>query len=428
MDHLPRLLGSNGPWHNIPFYGRFNYDGLGIRGFPSRCSFQLENPGAIYTNDEYSAFFQAWLYFGTLVDVFGAYDIPVLTDDFYHEVNGRLHLKTDRLEDYIAAWIVQASREDGAILEKDKYRYRARTIGENVGARLGQFVGKAIVKAKYGNVDYGSTHAEANAGEAVPGQIIQGEREKTRVRAFKIFKTLETVSTTLHGYGQGSSSIEDAIWDSVLILCSTLESAAYSIYRAFEFDFKFRHLFHTLPARLRGSVFDEMGWCPREKKIIDGLVEGDQCVLSLCAQLDRRQDRALHSKCDQKMCHGYQITDKAEYKTKHVTSNCLCEFIGFGKCEVIGSSPSNESIICRVVNRESSLPRKLRSAPMVTYTNGSLQIVDVSLIGAEAVRLTNLPVSKQYVAISHVWADGLGNRDANDLPRCQLERLQVSEL
>ncbi len=28
------------------------------------------------------------------------------------------------------------------------------------------------------------------------------------------------------------------------------------------------------------------------------------------------------------------------------------------------------------------------------------------------------------VAISHVWADGLGNNQANKLPICQLERLQ----
>ena len=30
----------------------------------------------------------------------------------------------------------------------------------------------------------------------------------------------------------------------------------------------------------------------------------------------------------------------------------------------------------------------------------------------------------QYVALSHVWADGLGNPHANALPRCQLLRLQ----
>ena len=29
----------------------------------------------------------------------------------------------------------------------------------------------------------------------------------------------------------------------------------------------------------------------------------------------------------------------------------------------------------------------------------------------------------EYTAISHVWADGLGNLEANALPRCQVERL-----
>jgi hypothetical protein len=418
MDHLPRLLGSIGALPDVPFYCRYEYAEGGILEFPGRRDFKVTNPGGIYARDEYSAFFQAWLYFGTLIEVFRTYDIRVSISDFSRRERGRQLLTTDCLRDYIAAWIVRASRKDRAILEKDMYRYQARTVGEDVGATIGRAVGKAIVRGRYGNIRSGSSQNEPCPKAMTDVEEQKEGREDTKARAFKIYEVLRTVSAVMHDYGSEASYIDDAVWDSVLILGCTLQTAAYFIYRAFQFDFKFLRLFDNLSARLRDQMYDENGWCPREKKIIGDLVEGDQCVLYLCAHLDRREDRYLHSRCDQTRCEGYQIKDNAEYKTKHVKRLCECGFVGFGS--------SKESFICKAVYQKSNLPRKLGSAPMITYKDGELQIVHVSLIGAEAGRLTKIPYTQQYVAISHVWADGLGNRDANDLPICQVSRLQVS--
>ena len=245
------------------------------------------------------------------------------------------------------------------------------------------------------------------------------------MRASKIHQLLEDVSKILHNFVPDATLIDGRVWDSVFILCSTLQTAAYFIYRAFTFDFKFTDLFNGVPARLLADSFSENGWCPRERKIINDLVEGDKCVLFLCAQLDRRDDQTRHSSCNEKMCYAYQV-DNATYKTRHVRPDCRCEFIGFGRSQTGGAQSAISKAVMKVTSQESRFPKKLNSAPMILYQNGELRIVEISPMVAEAGRLIK-PFGNRYVAISHVWADGMGNPHSNDLPRCQVERLSVSQ-
>jgi hypothetical protein len=56
--------------------------------------------------------------------------------------------------------------------------------------------------------------------------------------------------------------------------------------------------------------------------------------------------------------------------------------------------------------------------PMATYSEGQLRLVPVS---------PSFLQGKTFVAISHVWADGMGNVNENALPRCQLTRIQVCD-
>ena len=61
----------------------------------------------------------------------------------------------------------------------------------------------------------------------------------------------------------------------------------------------------------------------------------------------------------------------------------------------------------------------------ITFQNGVLEPVKVPLGKAKTSAFLKTPISGwNLVAISHVWADGLGNPHANKLPSCQLARLQ----
>jgi hypothetical protein len=85
MDHLPQLWDSaKGRIQlQVPFLddSRYIYDGQGLEGFEARRNFKFvlpnDNPDALRDRDS-SAFFQSWLFFGILTEVFQVYDIPVI--------------------------------------------------------------------------------------------------------------------------------------------------------------------------------------------------------------------------------------------------------------------------------------------------------------------------------------------------------------
>lgn len=82
--------------------------------------------------------------------------------------------------------------------------------------------------------------------------------------------------------------------------------------------------------------------------------------------------------------------DTKNYKPKHVTSACTCAFV---------KPPL--STICEFVYK--------KEVPVVVFDGTNLLVHSAS--------------DTPYVAISHVWADGLGSVTEEGLPRCQTERL-----
>ena len=85
----------------------------------------------------------------------------------------------------------------------------------------------------------------------------------------------------------------------------------------------------------------------------------------------------------------------AEYETKHVAGCKGCD-------DVVADSET----LCSIVKK---------GIPLIYGITDDDDDPNIFLIEGEA----DLP----YVAISHVWSDGLGNLDRNALPRCQLLRL-----
>jgi hypothetical protein len=89
-----------------------------------------------------------------------------------------------------------------------------------------------------------------------------------------------------------------------------------------------------------------------------------------------------------------------EYKQKHTTANCSCTLIHAPQAimEAIRRGPRN-------------------SIPLITpyRTTQSGTVTYVQLVDSEQ--------TSSFVAISHVWSDGLGNSEKNAIPRCQFDRL-----
>jgi hypothetical protein len=57
-----------------------------------------------------------------------------------------------------------------------------------------------------------------------------------------------------------------------------------------------------------------------------------------------------------------------------------------------------------------------------------LACVEINKQGEVRLKVTRMTHGTPFVALSHVWSDGLGNPAANSLPQCQLLRLQRNVL
>lgn len=137
------------------------------------------------------------------------------------------------------------------------------------------------------------------------------------------------------------------------------------------------------------------GWCVTEIKLILDTVVSLQ-TLHFFACFDKTDAKQSHRGCDMQQCRVYQ-NDLSNYQTQHVSKECDCKELSV-----------DPEALYRIL-RTKALPL-IRVRPSQSLGELSVDIV------------ASRPKSR-YVALSHVWADGLGNPNANALPRCQLADL-----
>ena len=134
------------------------------------------------------------------------------------------------------------------------------------------------------------------------------------------------------------------------------------------------------------------GWCMTEVKLMLDTAMSLQ-TLHFMANLDKKDAGQNHQACDTQQCMIYQ-NNLGTYRTQHVSKDCDCQ-------ELFIDQEALHTIL-----RSKALPL-IRVRPSQT-----LEALSVDVVASQ-------PTSR-YVALSHVWADGLGNPYANALPRCQL--------
>ena len=145
----------------------------------------------------------------------------------------------------------------------------------------------------------------------------------------------------------------------------------------------------------RASSMQDHGWCPSQVAMLLSSTCPVQLVYFL-TRLSQPDVPGRHQTCDQHKCTAYQINPD-EYKTRHATANCDCK-------HWVANVSTIDSIL-----KDGRLPllRISQGHPLADLT--------VEIVASES--------KSRYVALSHVWADGLGNPTENALPRCQLRHL-----
>lgn len=142
------------------------------------------------------------------------------------------------------------------------------------------------------------------------------------------------------------------------------------------------------------------GWCVH---MVEHLSQTyDNRTFSYLASRERPNARQeSHDRCtSHDACIAYN-TDPAWYETRHIARECDCEDVSV-PCEKLGS-----------------IIRK-GHVPLIAIEDNAEHV------GQPVLRLVARRQKCRYVAMSHVWADGLGNPKHNSLPLCQISRIKDS--
>ncbi|KAI7366589.1 hypothetical protein KC354_g4027 [Hortaea werneckii] len=149
----------------------------------------------------------------------------------------------------------------------------------------------------------------------------------------------------------------------------------------------------------RQAEMIDHGWCPSEIAVL----RREFHTLSAQTYLQHMEKPGLgltHGNCSSMRCEKLQII-KDQYRTAHV-EGCRCK-----AADLKDIDPDLQAVI-----------RHLEA--------GTFPVLRIDGDNERNVRIEAIPYTAgtSYVALSHVWADGLGNPSAIELPPCQLLRLR----
>ncbi|KUJ23592.1 uncharacterized protein LY89DRAFT_680318 [Mollisia scopiformis] len=138
----------------------------------------------------------------------------------------------------------------------------------------------------------------------------------------------------------------------------------------------------------------EHGWCRSDIARAEAKYDKVQ-TLYIARMLDKSHPIRDHSQCTDASCYAHQ-NNMSQYDVQHQKLSCSCTEL--------------------VMEEESLLSMVLEEGhyPLLKFEG------QMDNLSCEPVRSGSQP----YVAISHVWSDGLGNAEANALPKCRLYHLQ----
>ncbi|KAI9866729.1 MAG: hypothetical protein M1813_000671 [Trichoglossum hirsutum] len=206
--------------------------------------------------------------------------------------------------------------------------------------------------------------------------------------------SLETEHTA-----SGGNHIPSIARDTLLSIMVLGESLSYSRYHCYGVGIA-RPFVWTRCWFLDEWMLD-VGWCQYEiARMEDKFIHHNACSYYL-SLLDRTRVDKDHRSCTWENCLADQIDIKT-YQTKHIQTSCTCD-------DAVEDSVTQQ--VRRVVS-EQHIPTLIISACK-------------DKMAACEIKVCRPRRQVRYVAISHVWSDGLGNNQRNSLPFCQLLRLQT---
>lgn len=147
-------------------------------------------------------------------------------------------------------------------------------------------------------------------------------------------------------------------------------------------------------ASRRRSGLKRLGWCAFQIKLLEDTV--NQSTIDWLVACDMKQDPLGHETCTAKACARNDI-DESTYQQAHICQD--------GRCQKI--LPNVHKVMA--ILKENQIP-----VIHLEVSNGQPRLV---------ISASSKTDPGDYIAISHVWADGLGGATESGLNECQVRRL-----
>ena len=148
----------------------------------------------------------------------------------------------------------------------------------------------------------------------------------------------------------------------------------------------------------RSVLLGRSNCCPSQMEMLSQDFKEPQALAFVANCFHDDGSRSHPASCDGHKCHAGDVKTPRQV-TRHVSDSCGCEFLHV-----------DENLLADCL-KEGHLP-------LIRLKEDA----NSDQISIDVVASTD---STSYVALSHVWADGLGNPTATALPRCQLSRLKT---
>jgi hypothetical protein len=431
MEHLNIPKGCRSHAKAVPYLGIApKYDRQGFEGFPERCGIDIndvsylfgasedgassEETGLSLDTEYVESFLQEWLWFGLMHEFENECGLEMDSSQFIRSAgkDGEFFISTESLSQYTRLVCIKRLRECGVPLDLK--------VGDWVYYRPSPEEGPFQIDKDLGSLDYvveglPFTHIPASSLVRAIKQMDHPERSPSpcdakEVPLLTLCQELELIHTprnfddprTVNGGPVSRCSSKAAE------MLSVMATVGEPVLR-YELWMSIRILMFSLDDQLcslfpgRAAVLDRDGgwglfeeemvkknWCPARIEWMRGETAQMQYVTSLLPS----HDTAYHGDCSTAACSNH-LTSLSQLQTKHRTETCVCGEIPFSEVDLL---------------------RILRSGgvPGISEISGPqnqryYELVDIT--------------GRSFVAISHVWAHGLGNPSRNSLPLCQLAHL-----
>jgi hypothetical protein len=363
MDHLPVPLGASEPPIEIPFVADIPWDFKDFAGFPSRHGYAVSADGNLRLDyisvERLAALLQSWLYFGFLCETM---QTEVREDQFR---------RTRPTHSTKSPAVLLDSSPLPSMLEawvESRYSYlpKARHYKSTLVPRFEMFL-----------------------------QCLQSlETDGSLAKVLARVNNVEKISARIARHPVGSSKPIPEILFSIQVLCSTFSSVLVLPASAYPASNR-THCMGLLGMIARHMT--DIGWCPA----IVARAMSEHHVNTLYFMSRVRPPRVPW--LSHENCHGFNCiandVRQDSYVNRHVTSHCSCQLV-----HVAGKQ---RDLMIQIIRKG--------GVPLIQIkegTSGSVELIVVKHTPNES-----------YLAISHVWSDGLGNPVSNALPFCQIQRL-----